>query len=241
MRARNFMRLFSTVDPKEMSNFATFDWWSKAQNLHKLTDLRIQYLVKAFSLNYPHPFKGMKIIDIGCGGGILSERLARLGADVTGVDPNIQAIQAAKYHQENHAGNIAGKLQYRNAEVSEITEMFDLVIASEVIEHTTDPRMFLSQVISRMKPDGQTFLSAPNKTYKSWLYVYQLAEILGYIERGTHNWEKFITPDELRDMLRGEGLEVKEKIGYSYDLMSSTFVLDNDDSLNYFMIAHRTK
>lgn len=241
MRAKSFPRLFSTVDPKEMSNFASFDWWSKAQNLHKLTDLRIQYLIKAFSLDYPLPFKGMKVIDIGCGGGIFSERLARLGADVTGVDPNTKAVQAARHHHENHAGTITGKLQYKNAEVSEVTELYDLVIASEVIEHTTDPRLFLSQVASRMKPGGWTFLSAPNKTFWSWLYVYQLAEILGYIEKGTHHWDKFIKPEELTEMLRGEGLEVKEKVGCRYDLITGTFVLDKDDSLSYFMIAHRNK
>lgn len=239
MISKHYRRLFSTVDPKEMSNFSTFNWWSKDQNLHKLTDLRVEYLIKAFSLDYPHPFKGMKIIDIGCGGGIFSERLARLGGEVTGIDPNEKAIQAAKFHQENYAKNIPGKLEYRNAEVSQVSEVFDLVIASEVIEHTTDPKLFVSQVVARMKPAGWTFLTAPNKTFWSWLYISQLAEILGYIEKGTHDWNKFISPEDLTLMLQGEGLRVKEKVGCKYDVMSSKFVLDNDDSVNYFLLARK--
>jgi 2-polyprenyl-6-hydroxyphenyl methylase/3-demethylubiquinone-9 3-methyltransferase len=239
MISKTYRRLFSTVDPKEMATFSKYNWWNKDDTLHKLTELRVEYLIKAFSLQHPNPFKGMKIIDIGCGGGIFSERLARLGGEVTGIDPNENAIKAAKFHQENYAKNIPGKLEYRNAEVSQVSDMFDLVIASEVIEHVTDPKLFLSQVVARIKPAGWTFITAPNRTLWSWLTICQVAELSGILERGTHEWNKFVTPEEVTQMLHAEGLTVKEKVGTKYNLISRKFEFDKDDSFNYFILAHK--
>jgi ubiquinone biosynthesis O-methyltransferase len=181
----------------------------------------------------------MKIIDVGCGGGIFSERLARLGGEVTGIDPNQDAIKAAKSHQENYAKNIPGKLEYRNGEISQVSEMFDLVIASEVIEHVMDPKLFLSQVVPRIKPGGWTFITAPNRTFWSWLAICQVAELSGKLARGTHDWNKFVTPEEVTQMLNAEGVTVKEKGAIIFNPISKKFRFSKNDSCSYFLLAHK--
>mmetsp|Transcript_21929 Transcript_21929/g.40008 ORF Transcript_21929/g.40008 Transcript_21929/m.40008 type:complete len:170 (+) Transcript_21929:6625-7134(+) len=159
------IRRFSTVNSAEIARFGQWNWWQRKDPLHTFSDVRVQFIREQLNLKSSKPLLGKQVLDVGCGGGILSERLGRLGARVLGIDPAAKAIETAKQHM---SADLEYYVEYRNTEVESVKDQFDIVIASEVIEHVTDPKEFLSHVVGRVKPGGDLFLSCPNRTPDSY-------------------------------------------------------------------------
>jgi 2-polyprenyl-6-hydroxyphenyl methylase/3-demethylubiquinone-9 3-methyltransferase len=180
------------------------------------------------------------MLDIGCGGGILSEPLARLGAGVVGIDPSASNIAVAK----GHAAEAGLSIDYRSVTVEELAaagETFDVVLAMEVVEHVADVGLFLDLAAATMKPDGLMFVGTLNRTIRSFAIAIAGAEyILGWIPRGTHQWTKFVTPHELEMVLKRNGLHCREKAGVIYNPFAARFQLSNDISVSYMAIAEKT-
>ncbi len=235
-----------TINPNEADHFGALaeDWWNPAGSsamLHKLNPVRLGFIRRAcddhFGSDYRDrkPLLGKKILDVGCGAGLLCEPLSRMGGDVTGVDAAPQNIATAQAHAQNMALDInyyAGELKQQGL------GKFDIVCAMEVIEHVNDPAAFLSLLIAHMKDDGLLLLSTPNRTAQSKLLLVEAAERLGHVPRGTHDWSKFITPDELTDMLQDMGLEVVDKSGLAFSLLDGLHLSD-DMKLNYIVSAQK--
>lgn len=163
-------RRFGSVSASEIARFGEWNWWQRKDPLHAFTDIRVQFIREQLKLELARPLLGKTVLDVGCGGGILSERLGRLGARVLGVDPASRAIETAKQHLSS---DLEYYVEYRNVEIEAVTEQFDLVVASEVIEHVTDPKGFLKQVVARVKvktrqPGGDLVMSCPNRTPDSY-------------------------------------------------------------------------
>jgi len=222
----------STVNPIEISHFTALssNWWSPngtSRLLHKLNPLRVQYLRSHIT-----DFTGKKALDVGCGGGIFSESLARLGCNVTGLDATIAALKVAKEHAERNRI----KVDYRNEEVGRLQGTWDIVLASEVIEHVSSPKLFLQHCKDRVAPGGYLFFSTINRTYLSWLLTILMGEnILGLVPKGTHTWSQYIKPNELGEAI---GWETSvQGIGYNPLKGKWEFIATTD--CNYFVIAKR--
>ena len=236
------------MDEAEARHFQALadEWWSprgKFRALHAFNPARLQFIVReiggAFSSGAGlRSLSGLNILDIGCGGGILAEPLARLGAEVTGIDPVAAAIEAAKAHAA--AANL--KVNYRAATAEELASegaMFDAVIASEVIEHVSNVGSFLETCRRLCKPNGAIIVSTLNRTAKSYALAIVAAEkVLGLIPRGTHDWNKFIKPSELAAELKAAGSALGVESGIVFSPLSGEWKLsDKDLSVNYIMSA----
>ena len=179
------------------------------------------------------PLAGKSALDVGCGAGLLCEPLARMGAAVTGVDAAAENIAAAKAH----AAGAGLSIDYRAGELSaQGLGQFDLVTSMEVIEHVTDPAAFVAELAARLKPDGLMILSTPNRTAASKLFLVEAAERLGQVPRGTHNWDQFLTPEELTALLSDAGLEVVESEGIGFSPLKGLHLSANK-ALNYILAA----
>ncbi len=203
--------------PSTLSEAAHFgaqaaDWWDPnggSAMLHKLGPARMRYIREAIDRHWAgdaramKPLVGKRALDIGCGAGLASEPLARMGATLTAIDAAAENIAVAR----DHAAAMGLAIDYRHCGVEILKEpAFDLIVSLEVIEHVTDPALFLRHIARLLKPDGLLILSTPNRTPLSKLMIVTLAEGLGRIPKGTHDWSKFITPEELTDLLASEGL-----------------------------------
>lgn len=209
--------------------------------LHKLNPVRLGYVRAAIDAHWPGdragftPLAGKSALDVGCGAGLLCEPLARLGAQVTGVDAAPENAAAAAIHAEGAGLDI----RYMAGEIGALDiGQFDLVTAMEVIEHVADKPAFVAELASRLAPDGLMILSTPNRTPQSRLLMIGAAETFGLIPRGTHHWDDFITPDELRDLLAEAGLEMGEPEGISFSPTKGLH-LSRDLALNYITTARR--
>jgi len=231
----------TTIDPAEAEHFGALaaDWWDPkgtSAMLHKLNPVRLGFLRGCINSHWgldPHdlrPLAGKSAIDVGCGAGLMCEPLARLGADVTGVDAAAENVAVAT----KHAAGQGLSINYVAGDVADLSAQFDLVCSMEVIEHVTSPAAFLSGLSSRMAPGGLMLLSTPNRTGLSQLAMIGLGEGLGAIPKGTHDWKKFLTPDELEAFAQAAGLRVVDRKGIAFSL-SSGFHLSDDMSLNYLM------
>ncbi len=207
--------------------------------LHRLNPVRLAYLREAVDLHWAgdidkrKPLSGKAALDVGCGAGLLCEPLTRLGAEVTGVDAAPQNIAAAAVHAEAMGFDI----RYMAGELSQCDlGKFDLVTCLEVIEHVSDKRRFLHHLVNRLEPDGLLVMSTPNRTPRSRLLLVGAAEVTGMIPRGTHDWNSFITPDELAELLIEQGLEIKGLRGIAYR-PDRGLHLSSDLSLNYIFMA----
>ena len=238
-------RTTSSIVPGEVSQFASHagDWWdpdgSEAM-LHKLNPVRLAYVRDMIDQHWQcdehgfRPLEGKSALDVGCGAGLLAEPLARLGAEVTAVDAAAELIAVAR----DHAAAQGLAVDYRHAAVEDLTGQFDLVTSMEVIEHVANPQSFLDSLAARLAPGGLLVLSTPNRTALSRILMVTIAEGIGRIPEGTHDADKFITPDEMKAMLAAAGLTVIdcEGIGFS---PSRGLHLCEDLSLNYLVAATR--
>jgi 2-polyprenyl-6-hydroxyphenyl methylase/3-demethylubiquinone-9 3-methyltransferase len=235
----------ATIRPEEAAHFAALakDWWNprgSSAMLHRLNPVRLGFIRQAIDLHWGcdpeglKPLAGKRALDVGCGAGLLTEPLARLGGDVTGVDAAPANIEAAS----RHALGSGLAITYRAGELSELARQYDLVSCLEVLEHVSDKAGFIRQLAERMTPDGLLVLSTPNRTPQSSLLLVQAAEALGRIPRGTHRWDDFVTPDELRTLFAGAGLQMGALTGIAWSL-SSGLHLSDDLSLDYIVTATR--
>ncbi len=241
----------STIDPAEVAKFEAMaeEWWDptgKFAPLHKMNPVRLGYVTRQIAaqherdLDAAHPFEGLRILDIGCGGGLLSEPMARLGAEVVGADAAARNIPVARLHAERMGLSI----DYRVTTAEDLAragETFDAVLNMEVVEHVADPLDYLAACARLMRPGGLMTTSTLNRNAKSYLYAIVGAErVMRWLPRGTHEWSKFITPDELFDLLRKAGLEPVDRTGFVFDLARWDWSLsDRDLSVNYVTTAVR--
>jgi 2-polyprenyl-6-hydroxyphenyl methylase/3-demethylubiquinone-9 3-methyltransferase len=240
----------STLNREEVERFAKLagDWWDAKgpfKPLHRINPVRLTYirdrLCKRFGRDpkTASSLSGLAILDIGCGGGLVSEPLARLGATVTGIDPAPENIEAAKAHAEG----ARLKIDYRAATVEEIAAggaSYDAVLLLEVVEHVPDVPGFLKLVAPLVKPDGVMVLSTLNRTFKAYALAIIGAEfILRWLPLGTHNWDRFVRPEELRAALSGAGLALTDLTGMVYNPLADEWSLSPDTDVNYFATATR--
>ncbi len=235
----------TTVEASEIEKFAAIaeEWWDekgKFRPLHLMNPLRIAYIREkalaqlGLSDDF-QPFKNLKIIDIGCGGGLLSEPMARLGAEVTGIDAAEKNIKIAGAH----AVKSGLKINYRNITVEELAksaEKFDIILNMEVIEHVADVNLFLKSCASLLKPGGLMFVATINRTAKAYGMAIIGAEyILRLLPRGTHDWKKFLKPSEVNAVLEPLDVKLKHMTGVSFNPLSENFKTTDDVSVNYMM------
>jgi 2-polyprenyl-6-hydroxyphenyl methylase/3-demethylubiquinone-9 3-methyltransferase len=237
----------ATIDPREAEHFGRLaaDWWNPkgaSAMLHRLNPPRLRYIREAIDAHWGGdpssftPLAGKTALDVGCGAGLLCEPLARLGAQVTGVDAAPENIGAARAHARSSGLTIDYRAGEFENEVKGRT--FDLVTSMEVIEHVSDPAAFVAGLAAALAPGGLMILSTPNRTPLSRLAMITVGEGLGMIPRGTHDHAKFITPDELTALLADAGLEVADLRGLSFS-PGAGFHLSDDTSLNYLLTARR--
>ena len=233
----------ATIDPKEAAHFGTMaaDWWNpkgSSAPLHQLNPPRLRYIRDQVDAHWHGdgagftPLAGRTALDVGCGAGLLCEPLARLGASVTGIDAAPENIAAA----EIHAAQSGLAIDYRAGGVEGLDGQFDLVTSLEVIEHVSDPAGFVRGLARVLADNGLLILSTPNRTPLSRLAMITIAEGTGRIPRGTHDWNKFLTPDELTALLRDAGLRVIDTRGLGFS-PATGFTLSDSTSLDYFLTA----
>ncbi len=243
----------STVDPEDVARFDQLGeaWWSAdgpMAALHKLNPVRVAWLRDVMCRHYPvegrprdrygaEPLRGLRALDVGCGAGLLSEPLARLGAAVTAIDPAPRNIEVAK----DHAAQSRLAIDYRCATTQELEAegaRFDVVLTMEVVEHVREPAAFLRQAGAMARPGGLLFAATLNRTMKSFAFAIVGAEyVLGWTPRGTHDWRQFMTPDELKAALGGAGLRVFDETGVVFDPLAGKWRLAHDMSVNYILAA----
>ncbi len=239
----------STIDPAEVAKFEAMaaEWWDldgKFKPLHMLNPCRLDYITRQIATEFDRdldadaPFKGIRILDIGCGGGLLSEPMARLGATVVGADAAAGNIPVAQIHAQQSGLEI----DYRHTTAEAIAasgETFDVVLNMEVIEHVADPSAFLDACKALLKPSGLHICSTINRNPKSFLFAIIGAEhVMRWLPKGTHEWDKFITPDELFDLLSGAGLTPVDRKGFVFNPIAwSWSISDRDLSVNYVTAA----
>ncbi|MEY9181022.1 2-polyprenyl-6-hydroxyphenyl methylase/3-demethylubiquinone-9 3-methyltransferase [Bradyrhizobium sp. USDA 326] len=237
----------STVDAAEIAKFSKLsaEWWDpkgKMAPLHRINPLRLGYIRDAACRKFERNVRSLnclgslRVLDIGCGAGLLCEPLSRLGAQVIGIDPSQSNIAAAKLHADK--SHLA--IDYRCTTVEEIDprERFDIVLAMEVVEHVTDVGVFLKRCASMLKPNGLMVVSTLNRNWKSFALAIVGAEyVLRWLPRGTHEWNKFVTPDELAKHLLDNRLVITEQTGVVYSPFADRWTLSSDMDVNYMVVA----
>jgi 2-polyprenyl-6-hydroxyphenyl methylase/3-demethylubiquinone-9 3-methyltransferase len=213
--------------------------------LHKFNPVRLGFIKEAACRHFGHDEKrldalaGLRVLDIGCGGGILSEPLARLGAAVVGADPSQANIAAAQLHAADAGVSVDYRATTAEA-LADAGERFDLVLAMEVVEHVADLDLFIRRCTEMVQPGGLMITATLNRTLKSFALAIVGAEyVLRWLPRGTHQWEKFVTPDELEAALERHGLAVVDETGVIYDLLADRWRLSTDMDVNYMVVAGR--
>ena len=239
-----------TVDAGEVAHFSRLAgrWWDPRgpwATLHRFNPVRLGYIRDRAAAHFGRDparldsLKGLRILDIGCGGGVLSEPLARLGATMVGADPVEENIAAAAHHATQSGLTIDYRSTTAEA-LAEAGERFDVVLAMEVIEHVADVDLFIEAAANLVKPGGLMFVATLNRTMKSFALAIVGAEyILRWIPRGTHQWDKFIMPDELELALEQAGLRVTDETGVIYNLFADRFQLSTDMDANYMVLAEK--
>ena len=235
----------TTIDPAEVAKFEAMaaEWWDpdgKFKPLHMLNPCRLDYISSQIAAEFgrdlaqPAPFSGLRLLDIGCGGGLLSEPMARLGALSVGADAAGGNIPVARLHAETQG--LAIDYRHTTAEtIADAGERFDIVLNMEVVEHVADPQAFLATCSNLLKPGGLMICSTINRNAKSFMMAIIGAEwVMRWLPKGTHDWARFITPDELCALIRNAGLAPKDKKGFVFDPIGWRWSLsDRDLSVNY--------
>lgn len=235
----------NTVDPSEIAKFEAMaaEWWDphgKFKPLHMLNPCRLDYITQQIAgefdrdLTSTKPFEGLRLLDIGCGGGLLSEPMARLGAEVVGADAAEGNLPVARIH----AAQSGLQIDYRHTTAEALAdagEQFDVVLNMEVVEHVADPLAYLTATQQLLKPGGLEICSTINRNPKSYaMAIFGAEVVMRWLPRGTHEWNKFITPDELFDLLRQAGLDPVDRKGFVFNPITwSWSISDRDLGVNY--------
>lgn len=238
----------NTIDQDEVARFAQLanEWWDETgpfRPLHQINPTRLTYIRDRLCAHFgrdpkaPPSLTGLSVLDIGCGGGLVAEPLTRLGAHVTGIDPAPETIEAAKAHAKG--AGLAIAYDATTAEVlADAGKTYDAVLLLEVVEHVPDVPAFLKRVVPLVAPGGLLILSTLNRTLKAYALAIVGAEyILRWLPVGTHQWERFVRPEELRKGLRGAGFALTNTTGMTYDPLGDSWHLSSDIDVNYFATA----
>jgi len=239
----------TTVDPAEVAKFEAMaaEWWDptgKFKPLHMMNPVRLDYITQRIATHYgrdltqPKPFAGLRLLDIGCGGGLLSEPMARLGAEVIGADAAERNLPVARVHAEQMGLTI--DYRHTTAEaLAEAGEQFDVVLNMEVVEHVADPLAYLTACRELLKPGALMVISTINRNPKSYMMaIFGAEQIMRWLPAGTHEWNKFITPEELARLIGDAGIELVDKAGFVFNPLSwSWSISPRDLSVNYAMAA----
>lgn len=240
----------TTLDPAEVEKFSRLaaEWWNptgKMSVLHKFNPVRLAYIREAACERFRRDrtridaLAGLTVLDIGCGGGLLCEPLARMGASVTGIDPARTNVETARLH----AADSGVPVDYRCTTAEDVAaagERFDIVLAMEVVEHVADVGLFVEACATLVKPGGLLFMATINRTLKSYALAIVGAEyVLRWLPRGTHEWDKFVTPEELSSAMTAPGLTVTDRRGVRFDILRDRWTETPDLSVNYMMTAAR--
>jgi 2-polyprenyl-6-hydroxyphenyl methylase / 3-demethylubiquinone-9 3-methyltransferase len=243
----------ASLDASELAKFAAMaeEWWDprgKFAPLHRLNPTRIAYIRDKAAARFgrdplrPRPLAGLRLLDIGCGGGLICEPMARLGATVTGLDPVERNIGVARLHAEESALEIDYRAETVEAlaERTAEAERFNIVLALEVVEHVADLRVFLGACAGLLAPEGLLILSTINRTAKAFALAIVGAEyVMRWLPRGTHDWRRFVRPSELAAALRPSGLALTDLTGVAYNPLSDSWRLSPDLDVNYMATASR--
>ncbi len=228
------------VDPAELAKFGALAsrWWdphSEFKPLHDINPLRLDYIDKLVGLN------GKRVIDIGCGGGILAESMAARGADVTGIDLSEKPLGVAKLHLHESGQQVDYRLVSAEDIAGEMPGQFDCVTCMEMLEHVPEPQSTIHAAATLAKPGGWVFFSTLNRNPKSFLFAIVGAEyVLNMLPKGTHEYRRFITPAELSTMARNAGLTVAGLTGMTYNPFSKRYALEDDVSVNYIVACRKS-
>ena len=236
----------SSVNKKEIEKFSKMaaEWWNpngKFKPLHKFNPIRIKYIkeniVNSFKLRTKQkPLDKINILDIGCGGGLLSEPMTRLGANVTGIDASYKNISIAKLHAKKNKLNI--NYLCASPENLKIKKKFDVILNMEIIEHVDDINFFISSCSKLLKKNGLMFVATLNKTLKSYMFAIIGAEyVLRWLPIGTHDWEKFVKPNDLKNILVKNNLHIEKLDGMNFNIIKDEWSVSKDTSINYIAKA----
>lgn len=239
-----------TVDPKEIARFSALaqEWWDphgRFRPIHAFNEARLGYIVSRISGHFRraagerHAFAGLDIVDVGCGAGLLCEPLAERGAEVVGIDAAARNIEIAHHHATERRLAV----EYRHCLAEHLVaseEQFDVVLNTEVVEHVADPAQLMSDCCKLLKPGGIMIVATLNRTVRAYLLAILAAEhILRWLPKGTHDWKRFLKPDEIEAMLLPHGLSAIETVGVAYSPLSRHWRLAEDTGVNYMMLAER--
>ena len=235
----------NTINKKEIDKFSKIasEWWDphgKFKPLHKFNPVRIKYIkdnsIKHFKIkSLKQPLKNLKILDIGCGGGLLSEPMSRLGAEVTGIDASQENINIAKTHSLEKKLKI--KYICSSPEKLNTKDKFDIILNMEIVEHVDDVNLFIKNCAKFLKKDGIMYIATLNKTLKSYIFAIIGAEyILRWLPIGTHDWQKFVKPNELFSICKKNSLILKNSDGVSFNPILDKWTISKDLSVNYIAI-----
>jgi len=242
----------SSVDPAEVERFSAIaaEWWNptgKFKPLHLFNPVRLGFIrdeaARRFGrdIRTPRPFAGLRLLDIGCGGGLLCEPMARLGFSVTGVDASPRNIGVARAHAEAQGLDIDYRANTAEALIEQGEPLFDVVLNMEVIEHVADPARFLQDCVRLLKPGGLMIVATLNRTPKALALAVVGAEyVLRWLPPGTHDWKKFIKPHEILGFLAQEPVSVAGPFGVSYDLLTGRWSPSSDIDVNYMMTVDKS-
>ncbi len=240
----------STIDPEEIARFSAMaaEWWDpdgKFRPLHHFNPVRLGYLRDRLCRQFDRdpkqmrPLQGLSVLDVGCGGGLISEPMARMGATVTGVDASERNIGTARAH----AAESGLAIEYLPLPVEELARdnrSFDVVVALEIVEHVADLELFTQSCTALARPGGLLVLATLNRTPKSWLFAIAGAEyVLRWLPRGTHSWDRFVRPSELASALERGGASVQDITGVTFDPLRDEWRLGRDVAVNYLMVASK--
>ena len=235
----------SSVNKKEIEKFSKMaaEWWNpkgKFKPLHKFNPIRIKYIrdniIDNFKLKSTNkPLKNIDILDIGCGGGLLSEPMCRLGANVTGIDASKKNIEIAKFHSKKNKVNI--KYMCSSPESLKIKKKFNVILNMEIIEHVDDINLFIKKSSDLLKKNGLMFVATLNKTLASYIFAIIGAEyILKWLPIGTHDWEKFVKPEDLIKVAKIYNLKLKKLNGMKFNILTNQWSVSSDKSVNYIAV-----
>ncbi len=240
----------TTIDQAEVDRFSAMaaEWWDprgKFRPLHKFNPVRLTYIRDRVSAAFdrdplaPQPLKGLRVLDIGCGGGLLSEPMARMGADVVGADASEKNIMIAKTHAQGSGVSVDYRAVTAEA-LAEAGETFDVILNMEVVEHVADVEFFISTCASMVRPGGMMFVATINRTFKAGALAIVAAEnLLRWLPRGTHQFEKLVRPEELEKPLNASGLDITDRTGVFFNPLSNQWNLSKDMDVNYMLVARR--